>query len=88
MTLLKKSINNVHKKNSKYLLFLQGFVFKNFIFRDIFERARMKYVGYIKNIQKDLEEARRLLEKDAEIKMNQELAYQQLIDERRQLLTK
>jgi hypothetical protein len=48
----------------------------------------MKYVGYIKNIQKDLEEARRLLEQDAQIKMNQELAYQELIDQQRQLLTK
>jgi len=48
----------------------------------------MKYVGYIKNIQQDLQEARQLLEKDAEIKMNQELAYQELIDQQRQLLTK
>lgn len=41
----------------------------------------------MKNVQKDLNETRQLLEKDAEVKVNQEVAYQQLIDERRQLLT-
>lgn len=59
-----------------------------YIFRDIFERTKSKYLEHIKNVQKDLHETRQLLEKDAELKLNQESAYQQLIDERRQLLTR
>ncbi|CAF3344287.1 unnamed protein product [Rotaria sp. Silwood1] len=55
--------------------------------RGIFERTKIKYLDHMKNIQKDLHETRQLLEKDAELKMNQESAYQELIDERRQLLT-
>jgi len=56
--------------------------------RDLFERTKLKYLEHIKNVQKDLNETRQLLEKDAELKLNQEAAYQQLIDERRQLLTR
>lgn len=48
----------------------------------------MKYLDHIKNVQRDLHETRKLLEKDSELKMSQETAYQQLIDERRQLLTR
>lgn len=48
----------------------------------------MKYLEHIKNVQKDLNETRQILEKDAEVKLHQETAYQQLIDERRQLLTR
>ena len=48
----------------------------------------MKYLEHIKNVQKDLNETRKLLEKDAELKITQESAYQQLVDERRQLLTR
>ncbi|CAF3649586.1 unnamed protein product [Rotaria sp. Silwood1] len=55
--------------------------------REIFERTKNKYFEHLKNVQKDLHETRQLLEKDAELKLNQESAYQQLIDERRQLLT-
>ncbi|CAF1029279.1 unnamed protein product, partial [Rotaria sordida] len=55
--------------------------------RGIFERTKLKYLDHMKNIQKDLHETRQLLEKDTELKMNQESAYQELIDERRQLLT-
>lgn len=58
------------------------------LFREVFERAKRKYLDHIKNVQHDLHETRKLLEKDAELKMNQETAYQQLIDERRQLLTR
>ncbi|CAF4404888.1 unnamed protein product, partial [Adineta steineri] len=47
----------------------------------------MKYLDHIRNIQRDLQETRRLLEKDAETKLNQESIYQQVIDERKQLLT-
>jgi hypothetical protein len=56
--------------------------------RDVFERTKNKYLDHIKNVQKDLHETRQLLEKDTELKLNQESAYQQLIDERRQLLTR
>ncbi|CAF0987761.1 unnamed protein product [Rotaria sordida] len=55
--------------------------------RGIFERTKNKYFEHLKNVQKDLHETRQLLEKDTELKLNQESAYQQLIDERRQLLT-
>ncbi|CAF5186603.1 unnamed protein product, partial [Rotaria magnacalcarata] len=55
--------------------------------RDMFERSKIKYLEHMKNIQKDLHETRQLLEKDTELKMSQESAYQQLVDERRQLLT-
>ena len=48
----------------------------------------MKYLDHIRNVQKDLQETRQLLEKDSELKVNQDTAYQQLIDERRQLLTR
>ena len=58
------------------------------IFRDLFERTKVKYLEHIKNVQKDLNETRKLLEKDAELKLTQETAYQQLVDERRQLLTR
>ena len=58
------------------------------ICREIFERTKNKYLDHIKNVQNDLQETRQLLEKDAELKVNQESAYQQLIDERRQLLTR
>lgn len=54
----------------------------------MFERTKCKYVDHLKNVQKDLHETRQLLEKDADLKLNQETAYQQLIDERRQLLTR
>lgn len=57
-------------------------------FRELFERSKIKYLEHIKNVQKDLNETRKLLEKDAELKINQETAYQQLVDERRQLLTR
>ena len=57
-------------------------------FSDAFERSKMKYLDHIKNVQRDLHETRKLLEKDSELKLSQETAYQQLIDERRQLLTK
>lgn len=53
----------------------------------MFERTKMKYLEHMKNIQKDLHETRQLLEKDAELKISQESAYQQLVEERRQLLT-
>jgi hypothetical protein len=56
--------------------------------RDLFGRTKIKYLEHIKNVQKDLNETRKLLEKDTELKSNQELAYQQLVDERRQLLTR
>jgi len=56
--------------------------------RDLFERTKAKYLDHIKNVQKDLNQTRQLLEKDTELKINQESAYQQLIDERRQLLTR
>ncbi|CAF2367202.1 unnamed protein product [Rotaria sp. Silwood2] len=56
--------------------------------RGIFERTKLKYLDHMKNIQNDLHETRQLLEKDAELKMSQESAYQELIDERRQLLTR
>lgn len=59
-----------------------------FFFREIFERTKTKYLDHIKNVQNDLHETRQLLEKDTELKLNQESAYQQLIDERRQLLTR
>ncbi|CAF4196048.1 unnamed protein product [Rotaria sp. Silwood2] len=55
---------------------------------EIFERTKNKYFEHLKNVQKDLHETRQLLEKDTELKLNQESAYQQLIDERRQLLTR
>jgi len=58
------------------------------ILREIFERTKTKYLDHIKNVQNDLQETRQLLEKDSELKVNQESAYQQLIDERRQLLTR
>jgi len=61
---------------------------KKKFFREIFERTKNKYLDHIKNVQKDLHETRQLLDKDAELKINQESAYQQLIDERRQLLTR
>ena len=48
----------------------------------------MKYLDHMKNIQNDLHETRQLLEKDGELKMSQESAYQQLINERQQLLTR
>ena len=63
-------------------------VFIERIFRDLFERTKVKYLEHIKNVQKDLNETRKLLEKDAELKLTQETAYQQLVDERRQLLTR
>jgi len=56
--------------------------------RDLFGRTKIKYLEHIKNVQKDLNETRKLLEKDTELKSNQESAYQQLVDERRQLLTR
>lgn len=56
--------------------------------RELFERAKHKYLDHIKNVQHDLHETRQLLEKDAAMKSNQDSAYQQLIDERRQLLTR
>lgn len=56
--------------------------------REIFERTKTKYLDHIKNVQKDLHETRQLLDKDAELKVNQDSAYQSLIDERRQLLTR
>lgn len=56
--------------------------------REIFERAKRKYLDHIKHVQRDLQETRQLLERDAELKINQETAYQQLIDERRNLLTR
>ncbi|CAF3487526.1 unnamed protein product [Rotaria socialis] len=55
--------------------------------RELFERTKNKYFEHLKNVQRDLHETRQLLEKDTELKLNQESAYQQLIDERRQLLT-
>ncbi|UJR30108.1 hypothetical protein I4U23_017649 [Adineta vaga] len=55
--------------------------------RELYERTKRKYLDHLKNVQRDLHETRQLLEKDAELKFNQETAYQQLIDERRQLLT-
>ncbi|CAF1064650.1 unnamed protein product [Adineta steineri] len=55
--------------------------------KEIYVRAKMKYLDHIRNIQRDLQETRRLLEKDAETKLNQESIYQQVIDERKQLLT-
>lgn len=54
----------------------------------MFERTKVKYIEHIRNVQRDLQETRQLIEKDAEIKSNQESAYQQLIEERRQLLTR
>jgi hypothetical protein len=60
----------------------------DYFYREIFERTKNKYLDHIKNVQRDLHETRQLLEKDAELKINQETAYQQLIDERRQLLTR
>ena len=68
---------------SRYDLFL--FVI---VFSEVFERTKIKYLDHIKNVQRDLHETRKLLEKDAELKLSQETAYQQLIDERRQLLTR
>ncbi|CAF3948788.1 unnamed protein product [Rotaria magnacalcarata] len=56
--------------------------------RELFERTKNKYFEHLKNVQRDLHETRQLLEKDTELKLNQESAYQQLIDERRQLLTR
>ena len=54
----------------------------------MFERTKHKYLDHIRNVQNDLHETRQLIERDADLKMNQESAYQQLIDERRQLLTR
>ena len=73
-----------------WLFFLKLVIclFVYFFLREIFERTKTKYLEHIKNVQKDLHETRQLLEKDAELKVNQESAYQQLIDERRQLLTR
>ena len=49
------------------------------------ESTKMKYIDYIRNIQRDLQETRQLLAKDSEIKVNQELIYQQMVAERKQL---
>ena len=54
----------------------------------MFERTKNKYLDHIKNVQRDLHETRQLIERDAELKMTQDSAYQQLVDERRQLLTR
>ena len=55
---------------------------------EVFERAKTKYLEHIRNVQQDLNETRQLIEKEAEFKSHQESAYQQLIDERRHLLTR
>jgi Glu-tRNA(Gln) amidotransferase subunit E-like FAD-binding protein len=85
----KKNINTVYMKNGLFCLLLLISIYSVHRFsRDVFERTKNKYLDHIKNVQKDLHETRQLLEKDTELKLNQESAYQQLIDERRQLLTR
>ncbi|CAF1003534.1 unnamed protein product [Adineta ricciae] len=54
--------------------------------KDIHECTKMKYIDYIRNIQRDLQETRQLLAKDSEVKVNQETVYQQMVAERKQLL--
>ncbi|UJR16375.1 hypothetical protein I4U23_003278 [Adineta vaga] len=54
--------------------------------KDIHECSKTKYVDYIRNIQRDLQETRHLLTKDADIRLNQQTFYQKAIDGRRQLL--
>ncbi|CAF0938246.1 unnamed protein product [Didymodactylos carnosus] len=56
--------------------------------RDSFDRAKTKYVEHMRHAQRDLQDTRSLLGKETEFKLNQEQSFQQLIDERRQLLTR
>ena len=76
------------KSKPQILLPFLVIISKNSLFREVFENTKLKYLDHIKNVQKDLQETRQLLEKDADLKISQESAYQQLIDERRQLLTR
>lgn len=79
--------NNVYKKKGYYFEILVLYVI-NLLFRNVAERTKTKYLDHMKNIQKDLHETRYLLEKDTDLKKSQETAYQQLVEERRQLLTR
>ena len=87
-TIKEKYKQRLHEERLEFHFFFLTIDYVRVLFRDIFERTRVKYLDHIKNVQKDLNETRKLLEKDTELKFNQESAYQQLVDERRQLLTR